>query len=125
VPEYILGFVATALLGWGGFVWRRAEDALVAVRENADAVDKLEVKLAEQYVTKDEFRYAMDNVLNEFTRTRSEINHGFDVMRDYHKESCEGMGKALHRLEDKVDFHVNEQAQESRQLRKKLKEYEG
>lgn len=117
--------MATALLGWGGFVWRRAEDALIAVRENADAVDKLEVKLAEQYVTKDEFRYAIDNVLSEFTRTRSEISHGFDVMRQQHKESCESMGKSLHRLEDKVDYHVNEQALESKELRNKLKKYEG
>jgi hypothetical protein len=125
VPEYVFGFVATALLGWGGFVWRRAEDALIAARENAEAVDKLEVKLAEQYVTKEEFRYAIDNVLSEFTRTRAEISHGFDVMRNYHKESYESMSKFLHRLEDKVDYHISEQTQESKELRNKLKKYEG
>ena len=28
MPEYLIGIMITAALGWGGFTWRKAEDAI-------------------------------------------------------------------------------------------------
>ena len=52
MPEYLLGIMITAILGWGGFTWRRAEDAIVAAIKADDRVDRLEVKIAEDEITR-------------------------------------------------------------------------
>jgi hypothetical protein len=95
VPEYILATVITIVLGWGGFTWRRAEQALDAAVKACDATDKLELKLAEKYLTKDEFEYQMERLF-----------------------------KTLDRFEEKLDYHVYNQAQDIQALRKRLSRYE-
>lgn len=91
LPEYILAAMVTAVLGWGGFTWRRAEQALDAAHAAADATDKLELKLAEKYLTKDEFESQMERLF-----------------------------KTLARFEEKLDYHVYGQAQDINKLRNKL-----
>lgn len=95
LPEYILAAMVTAVLGWGGFTWKRAEQALDAANAAADATDKLELKLAEKYLTKDEFEYSMDRLF-----------------------------KTLGRFEEKLDYHVFNQAQDIQGLRSRLSRYE-
>ena len=90
MPEYLLGIMITAILGWGGFTWRRAEDAIVAAIKADDRVDRLEVKIAENYLTKQEFQGYMDRL--------------------FEPELCRY-------LTERVDYHVNEQANEARSLR--------
>jgi uncharacterized membrane protein len=112
--------VVTALLGWGTFTWRKAEEALVTAQKATDATDRLEVKLAENYVTKEELKTSVEMVMSEFGRTRDYIKDGFADIKEDGRQAREVLGVALHRLEDKVDYHVNEQAQESKMLRQKL-----
>lgn len=95
MPEYILATITTLVLGWGGFTWRRSEQALDAAMKASDATDKLELKLAEKYLTKDEFEYQMERLF-----------------------------KTLSRFEEKLDYHVYGQAQDIQHLRKRLSEYE-
>ena len=103
VPEYLLGFIGTALLGWGSFTWRRAEDALAAARQAADKVDQVELKMAEKYLTKQDFELYMDRLFG----TLHEMKDGMQY------------------LTERVDYHVSEQAQESRDLRSRIKDLGG
>lgn len=96
LPEYIVAAMVTAALGWGGFTWRRAEQAIDIARAAADATDKLELKLAEKYLSKEEFEITMDRLF-----------------------------KTLGRLEEKLDFHVFNQAQNAVNLRHKPSKYQG
>lgn len=93
----------TAILGWGGFTWRRAEDAIVAAIKADDRVDRLEVKIAENYLTKQEFQGYMDRLFE----TLGEMKGGMQY------------------LTERVDYHVTEQASESRVLRDEIKKLKG
>ena len=72
--------MTAALLGWGGFTWKRAEDAFLQARMAADAVDRLELKLAEKYLTKEDFNATMERLFG-----------------------------VIERIEEKIDYHVYEQ----------------
>lgn len=87
--------IMTAMLGWGGFTWRRAEQALDAAYRASDLTDKLELKLAEKYLTKEEFESQMERLF-----------------------------KTLARFEEKLDYHVYNQAQDITTLRQRLSRYE-
>jgi len=94
-PEYVIAAMVTVVLGWGGFTWRRAEQALDTAYRVADQTDKLELKLAEKYLTKDEFEMNMDRLF-----------------------------KTLARFEEKLDYHVFNQAKDISSLRNRLAHYE-
>ncbi len=98
MPEYAFGIMLTALLGWGSFTWRRAEDALTRAIAAGDRVDRLEVKMAENYLTKVEFQNYTDRL--------------FDTLGE--------MKTGQQYLVKRIDYHVLEQAGESKQLRSKL-----
>jgi len=122
VPESILVMLATTLVGWGTFTWKRAEEALVVAQRAVVSTDRLEVKLAEKYVTKEDFRSSINAVMQEFTRTREDIKDGFTQIRGEYRESYDQLGESLNRLEDKVVYHVDIQAKETSDLRKKLEQ---
>lgn len=84
--------MATAMLGWGGFTWRRAEKALEAAERAADRTDKLELKLAEKYLSKQEFEQQMERLF-----------------------------RTLARFEEKLDFHVYNQTQDIKAIRQCLR----
>lgn len=88
MPEFALSAMIAALLGWGGFTWRRAESAIMEARQAADKTDKLELKVAEHYLTKKEFELSMDRLF-----------------------------KTLARFEEKLDYHVYDQDQVIKRLR--------
>ena len=98
MPEYLIAAMITAVLGWGGFTWRRAEDAITAAIKAGDRVDRLEIKIAENYLTKQEFQAYMDRLFS----TLGEMKAG----QQY--------------LTERVDHHVNEQAGESRELKAEI-----
>ena len=98
MPEYFVGIVITAVLGWGGFTWRRAEDAITAAIKAGDRVDRLEVKIAENYLTKVEFQGYMDRLFE----TLGEMKGGMQY------------------LTERVDYHVTEQAGESKALKAEI-----
>ena len=88
----------TALLGWGGFTWRRAEDAIAHAIKADDRVDRLELKIAENYLTKKEFQEYMDRLFS----TLGEMKDG------------------VHYLTERVDYHVTEQAGETKMLKQEI-----
>ena len=98
VPEYLVGIMITAVLGWGGFTWRKAEDAITRAIQTSDRVDRLEVKIAENYLTKQELQAYMDRMFE----TLGEMKGGMQY------------------LTERVDFHVSEQAGESRELKAEI-----
>ena len=98
MPEYLVGIMITAVLGWGGFTWRKAEDAITHAIKAADRVDRLEVKIAENYLTKQEFQAYMDRLFE----TLGEMKNGVQY------------------LTERVDFHVTEQAGESKELKAEI-----
>ena len=85
----------TAALGWGGFTWRKSEDAIAHAIKAADRVDRLEVKIAENYLTKQEFQGYMDRLFE----TLGEMKGGMQY------------------LTERVDYHVTEQAGEATRLK--------
>lgn len=95
MPEPLFAAIVAFVIGWGGFTWRRAEAAMEAADKVSNSVDKLELKLAEKYLTKDEFEHQMERLF-----------------------------KVLGRLEEKLDFHVYNQTQDLKTLRYRLSQYE-
>jgi len=95
LPEYILGTMIAALLGWGGFTWKKAEDAMFTARAAAEQVDRVELKMAEKYLTKQEFELSMERLFG-----------------------------ILARFEEKLDYHVYEQDKNIRSLKRRLQDYD-
>ena len=91
------------VMGWGSFVWKKAEAALEKAERVADRTDRLEIKLAENYLTKREFELQMDRMFNVLS------------------EMKDGMGY----LTERVDYHVSEQASESKNLRQEINRLRG
>ena len=83
MPEYLVGISATAILTLFGILHKKSE----AIDHR---IDRLEVKVAETYVTKEDLRL-------EFER----------------------IGKALTRMEDKIDAHVSEDTQRITSMKRK------
>ena len=75
LPEYVLSAMIAALLGWGGFTWRRAETALMEARTALDKSDRLELKVAENYLTKKEFELSMDRLFKTLGRFEEKLDH--------------------------------------------------
>ena len=93
LPEYLLSAMAAMLLGWGGFTWRRAETALLEARQASDKTDALELKVAENYLTKKDFELSMERLF-----------------------------KTLARFEEKLDYHVYQQDERIADLKGRLKQ---
>ena len=68
----------TAVLGWGGFTRRRAEDAITHAIKAGDRVDRLEIKIAENYLTKVEFQAYMDRLFE----TLGEMKGGMQYLTE-------------------------------------------
>ena len=95
MPESIVGILVAALLGWGGFTWRRAEDAVTLAIKTSNQVDKLELKIAETYLTKQDFQTYMDRLFDTLGEMKSGVQY----------------------LTERVDYHVEQQGTESTRLR--------
>lgn len=66
--------MTVALLGWGGFTWRRAEDAVKVANNASSHVDRVELKVAEFYLTKKEFELSMDRLFSTLTRLEGKLD---------------------------------------------------
>lgn len=98
MPEYLIGIVFSAIVGWGGFTWKRAEDALLTARQASDQIDRVELKMAEEYLTKKDFELYMDRLFDTLSEMKSAVKY----------------------VSDRVDFHVGEQAAETKGLRNEI-----
>lgn len=98
MPEYLIGIVVSAIVGWGGFTWKRAEDAILMARQAADQVDRVELKMAENYLTKQEFESYMNRLFDTLAEMKTTVKY----------------------VSDRVDYHVSEQAHESKELKNQI-----
>lgn len=105
--------IVAAMLGWGGFTWKKIEDALNTANKSQDLVDKLEIKLAEKYVTKEELKDNIKVIAQEIGRMREDISRSFDLIRQQNKESYDQLSSTLTRVEDKVDYRISDHARRS------------
>lgn len=94
MPEYILAGLISVVMGWGTFTWKKAESAFEASRRAEDKTDKLELKIAENYLTRDEFEHQMERLF-----------------------------KTLERLEEKLDYTLYEKNKNLNDLKLKLEAY--
>jgi hypothetical protein len=67
MPEWLLALVASSVLSGVGLTWRR-------IGEVNDRVDKLEVKLAEEYATKTDVDTAFDKVDKALCRFENKLD---------------------------------------------------
>jgi hypothetical protein len=74
LPEYLVVTVTAALLGWGGFTWRRAEAAMQSAQDAANQVDRVELKMAENYLTRKEFELSMDRIFSTLERLEKKLD---------------------------------------------------
>lgn len=98
MPEQLVPILIASMLGWGGFTWKRAEEALTQSRQATDKIDSVELKMAEHYLSKKEFESNMSRLFS----TLGEMKDGMQY------------------LTERVDYHVSEQARESRGLKNEV-----
>jgi hypothetical protein len=98
MSEQVFGAIVAMMLSWGGFTWKRSEEALTQSRQATDKIDSLELKMAEHYLSKKEF----ESYMNRLFGTLGEMKDG------------------MHYLTERVDYHVSEQASEAKNLRAEL-----
>ena len=74
MPEYLLAALASALLGWGAYTHRRSDVAIQKAQEALDSVDRVELKVAEHYVTKNEFIATVDRLTHTLERLENKLD---------------------------------------------------
>ena len=99
-PEALVPIAVTAFLGWQGFSWRRSEAAIQRAEMLADKVDRVELKMAEEYLTKKDFHDGISQVMGSLTEVKGSMQY----------------------LTERVDYHVSEQAGEVRELNARIRE---
>ncbi|QNJ26006.1 hypothetical protein SynSYN20_01679 [Synechococcus sp. SYN20] len=93
-PEALAGVLIPLVLGWMGFTWKRTDRALDSVERVSDKIDKVELKMAENFVTKADFHL-----------------------------SIERMMKGIDRLDKKTDLLVFDQSTTIRELKSRLRNH--
>jgi hypothetical protein len=75
ISEFVIGLVGTVVLGWGTFTWQRSERAIELAKAAQDSTGKLELKLAEQYLTKGEFEAQMERLFSTLNRFEEKLDN--------------------------------------------------
>jgi hypothetical protein len=85
IPEAAIAMILPAILGWGAFSWRKSEQAIEIAQKANERVDAVELKMAEDYLSKLEFREQM----NQLFATLSRFENKIDKIADYNHELME------------------------------------
>jgi hypothetical protein len=88
IPEYLIVIVVTTVISWGSFTWRRSEYAVDVAKKSFEKTDKLELKLAEQYLTKSDFDAHMARLFVTLDRLEAKMDtrmteHTFELKAIY------------------------------------------
>jgi hypothetical protein len=88
IPEYLVVIMVTTVVSWGGFTWRRSEYAVDIAKKSFEKTDKLELKLAEQYLTKNDFDAHMARLFVTLDRLEAKMDtrmteHTFELKAIY------------------------------------------
>lgn len=97
-PEFIIAAVTSSVLGWGAMTWKKAETAKEAANTALHKVDAIELKVAEEYLSKDDFQDSMNRLFESIAEIKSDLKY----------------------VSSRVDFHVRDQAGEVQELREQL-----
>ena len=97
-PEFIIAAVTSSVLGWGAMTWRKSEQAKEVAEQALHRIDSVELKVAEDYITKRDFQQSMDRLFGSLAEIKSDVKY----------------------LSERMDYHVNDQAAEMRKLREKV-----
>ena len=84
MPEYLLVLTITTVMSWGTFTWRRSEQAVDIAKQVFSKTDRLELKLAEKYLTKDDFELQMARLFVTLDRLEHKLDtrlleHGNEI----------------------------------------------
>lgn len=67
MPEWLLTLIVSTLLSGAGLTWKRFSDV-------NDRVDRLEIRLAEEFATKDDMNTAFDKVDQSLCRFENKLD---------------------------------------------------
>ena len=81
----------TTVMSWGTFTWRRSEQAIDIAKQAFHKTDQLELKLAEKYLTKDDFELQMARLFVTLDR----LEHKLDTRLLEHANEIRHIGSAL------------------------------
>lgn len=96
-PEFVIAAVTSSVLGWGAMTWRKSEQAKEVAEQALHKIDSVELKVAEEYITKRDFEQTMGRLFDSISEMKADVKH----------------------LSERMDFHVNDQAAEIRKLRER------
>lgn len=82
MPEYVAAIIVSSALGWGGFVWRKSEKATELAHKCHARIDAVELKMAEDYLSKIEFREQMTQLFNTLNRFENKLDKLTDIQYD-------------------------------------------
>lgn len=102
-PEFVIAAVTSSVLGWGAMTWRKSEQAKDVAERALHKVDAVELKVAEDYISKRDFQQSIDRLFDSISEMKADIKY----------------------VSERVDFHVSDQAGEVAELRKKLSKRRG
>ena len=97
-PEFVIAAVTSSVLGWGAMTWKKSEQAKDVAEKAMHKIDAIELKVAEDYITKRDFQQSMDRLFDTLSEMKADVKY----------------------LSERVDYHVNDQAGEVRDLKEQL-----
>ena len=97
-PEFVIAAVTSSVLGWGAMTWKKSEQAKDVAERAMHKIDAIELKVAEDYITKRDFQQSMDRLFDSLSEMKADVKY----------------------LSERVDYHVKDQAGEVRELREQL-----
>ena len=97
-PEFIIAAVTSSVLGWGALTWRKSEQAKDVAEQALHKIERVELKMAEDYLSKKEFEASMDRLFDNLKEIKADMKY----------------------ITERVDYHVEEQAGEVRELKRQL-----
>jgi hypothetical protein len=78
-------------MSWGTFTWRKSEQAMDIAKQVFSKTDRLELKLAEKYLTKDDFELQMARLFVTLDR----LEHKLDTRLVEHANEIRSINSSL------------------------------
>jgi len=98
-PEFVIAAVTSSVLGWGALTWRKSEQAKEAAEIALHKIDQIELKVAEEYLSKKDFDQSMDRMLDGLKEIKQDMKY----------------------LTERMNYHIDEQGGEIKALRERVR----
>ena len=90
--------MTSSVLGWGALTWRKSEQAKEAAEQALHKIERVELKVAEDYLSKKEFEGNMDRLFDNLKEMKADMKY----------------------ITERVDYHIDDQAGEVKALKEQL-----